>query len=123
MTKNALVNQVLATRDSCAPEMTHALSNLGGGDMGTGITALWSAGNRNGMIRGASITSLVFSLGIGAGMLLLQRHYENQLDEIKQETTYNCINLATSVCENGCKNCTNPNETEKSDASATKTNS
>ena len=37
MGNNALVSQVLETSGGRAPDMTHALGNLGNGDMGAGI--------------------------------------------------------------------------------------
>ena len=106
MGNNALVSQVLETSAGRAPDMTHALCSLGKGDMGAGIVALWNAGQRNGMIKGASITTLIFSLGIGVSMMLLHRHHENQLDKVERETADSCLEFATSVYEQRCNKCT-----------------
>ena len=83
MGNNTLVSQVLETSAGRAPDMTHALCSLGKGDMGAGIVALWNAGQINGMIRGASITTLIFSLGIGVSMMFLHRHHENKTSSTK----------------------------------------
>lgn len=105
MGNNALVSQVLETSSGRAPDMTHALCSLGGGDMGAGIVALWNAGLRNGIVKGASITTLIFSFGISAGMVLLHRHHENKRDEFEREMADACLEYATSVYEKRCKNC------------------
>lgn len=102
----ALVSQVLETSSGRAPDMTHALCSLGGGDMGAGIIALWNAGQRNGIVKGASITTLIFSLGISVGMVLLHRHHENKLDKVERETADACLEYATSVYEKRCMKCT-----------------
>lgn len=69
-----LVSEVLDASYSCAPDMTHALCSLGGGDMGSGIIALWEAGQRIGMIKGTAITTLVFSAGIACVVIIRHRH-------------------------------------------------
>lgn len=116
----ALVSQVLETSGCRAPDMTHALCNLGKGDMGAGITALWNAGQQNGVVRGATITSLIFSFGIGVGILLLHRHYENKLDEVERETADACLEFAASVYETRCKKCTGQQATDEKATSVAK---
>lgn len=97
MGNNTLVSQVLETSAGRAPDMTHALCSLGKGDMGAGIVALWNAGQRNGMIKGASITTLIFSLGIGVSAMVLQKYHKKQLDKVEQETADACLEFAISV--------------------------
>lgn len=123
MGNNALVSQVLETSSGRAPDMTHALCSLGGGDMGAGIIVLWNAGQRNGIVKGASITTLIFSLGISVGMVLLHRHHENKLDEVEQETADACLEYATSVYEKRCKKCTGSQRTGEDAQSATENKS
>lgn len=123
MENNALVSQVLETSAGRAPDMTHALCSLGGGDMGAGIVALWDAGQRNGMIKGASITTLIFSLGISVGVVLLHRHHENKLDEVERETADACLEFATSVYEKRCKKCTGSQWTDEDSQSVTENKS
>ena len=69
-----LIYELLDSTCSCAPEMTHALCSLGGGDMGTGIIALWEAGQRTGMMKGTAITALLFSAGIACAAIVRRRH-------------------------------------------------
>lgn len=119
MGNNTLVSQVLETSAGRAPDMTHALCSLGGGDMGAGIVALWNAG----LIRGASITTLIFSLGISVGVVLLHRHHENKLDEVERETADACLEFATSVYEKRCKTCTGSQWTDEDSLSVTENKS
>ncbi|MBO5395528.1 MAG: hypothetical protein J6A97_01470 [Clostridia bacterium] len=123
MGNNALVSQVLETSASRAPDMTHALCSLGGGDMGAGIVTLWNAGQRNGMIKGASITTLIFSLGISVGVVLLHRHHENRLDKVERKTADACLEFATSVYEQRYKKCTGSQVTEEYATSVAEENS
>lgn len=95
MGNNALVSQVLDTSAGRAPDMTHALCSLGDGDMGAGITALWTAGKRRGLIQGASFTTVVFSLGVG--VVLLNRHRRNLINEKEHETTETKLNPVSAV--------------------------
>ena len=86
MVKNELVSQVLEACAGRAPDMTHALCSLGGGDMGAGIMALWIAGKKSGIIQGVSLTSMVFSLGIGIGVILWHKRYPKKFDDNECET-------------------------------------
>ena len=97
MVKNALVNQVLEASAGRAPDMTHALCSLGDGDMGAGITALWAAGKKSGIIQGASLTSMVFSLSIGIGVVLLHKYYPNKIDNKELETDGVSLETANAV--------------------------
>ena len=74
MENDVLVSEVLDARFSCAPDMTHALCSLGGGNMGLGIIALWETGYRTGMMKGTAITTLVFSAGIACAAIIRRRH-------------------------------------------------
>lgn len=123
MGNNALVSQVMKTSAGSAPEMTHALYSLGGGDMGAGIIALWKAGQKNGMIKGASITAMIFSLGISVGILLRHRHYKNKFDMVERETADACLEFVTSVYKKECKKCTDSQGTDENAHSVTENKS
>ena len=100
MENNELIRMVLKASTGCAPDMTHALCSLGGGNMGKGIIVLY----RSGIVKGASITLIVSSV-IG-GVVLLCKHHKNKLDEAERETADVCPKFATPVCEKRCKKCT-----------------
>ncbi len=68
-----LIYELIDSTSGCAPEMTHALCSLGGGDMGSGIIALWEAGQKTGMMKGAAISSLAFSAGIACAAIIRRR--------------------------------------------------
>lgn len=97
MEKSELVSQVLEASAGRASDMTHALCSLGDGDMGAGIMALWTAGKKSGIILGASLTSMIFSLGIGIGVLLLHKHYPKKLEENECETEGVSLESAATV--------------------------
>lgn len=96
MENNRLVNWVLKTSAGPAPDMTHALCSLGGGDMGRGIITLWNDGQRNGMIKGVSITTIIFSLGMGVGVILLHKYHKNMLSRVDRKPADLRPNFATS---------------------------
>lgn len=123
MGNNALVSQVMETSAGSAPDMTHALYSLGGGDMGAGIIALWKAGQKDGMIKGVSITTLIFSLGISVGMLLVHRHHEKKINMVGRETADACLEFTTSVYEKECKKCTDSQGTDENAHSVTENKS
>ena len=61
-------SKVIAVFESCtqkAPCMTHALSELGNGDMGSGIITVWQAGRNNGFVQGSTVTAMLFVAGMG----------------------------------------------------------
>ena len=64
-TNNQQVLALLNGAGKPAPEMTKGLSVLGDGNMADGLIALWENGQKNGIVKGTVVTSLVFTAGIG----------------------------------------------------------
>jgi len=85
MENKALIRQVLSASSGDASDMTHALCSLGNGDMGTGVTKLWSTGHKSGLAKGVSITSLVFTTGIGIGLYFLRRYHKEKVSQAEIE--------------------------------------
>lgn len=97
-------NKVIAVFDACAqkaPAMTHALSELGNGDMGNGIITLWQAGQRNGFIQGATVTSVLFVIGIGACKVASCIREDRRLKKLLREADYE-LRLSSPTIEGGC---------------------
>ena len=62
MSKEKLqVIELLDCTGKTAPQMTHELAELGGGNMADGLVVLWDDGRQNGIVS----TTLVFAIGIG----------------------------------------------------------
>ena len=80
-----LIYELLDSTCSCAPEMTHALCSLGGGDMGSGIIALWEAEQRAGRMKGAAISTLAFSAGIACAEIIKHRRKKKIREDKMQE--------------------------------------
>ena len=98
----ALISQVLDASAGRAPDMTHDLYSLGKGDMGAGIVALWKAGQKAGVMKGACATALAFSIGIGVSTMLLSRFYQDRLKEVERNTADVSLEFATSMCAQRC---------------------
>lgn len=84
-------NKIIAVFESCtekAPRMTHALSELGDGDMGTGILNLWEAGRCNGFVQGTAVTTIAFVLGIGACKLVSAIREDRKIKRLIREANY-----------------------------------
>lgn len=64
-TNNPQILALLNGSGKPAPVMTQGLSVLGDGSMADGLIALWENGQKNGIVKGAVGTSLVFTVGIG----------------------------------------------------------
>lgn len=97
-------NKVIAVFDACtqkAPIMTHALSELGNGDMGNGIMTLWQAGRKNGFVQGTALTSVLFVIGIGAYKVASCVKEDRRIKKLLRETAYE-IRMNHSAIEGGC---------------------
>ena len=97
-------NKVIAVFDACsqkAPVMTHALSELGNGDMGNGIMALWQAGRKSGFVQGTALTSVLFVIGIGAYKVASCVKEDRRIKKLLHETAYG-IRMNHSAIEGGC---------------------
>lgn len=85
--KNLQIQALLDGAGKAGPELTHGLSELGGGKMADGLVELWKAGQHNGAVKGATITTLVFSAAIGGYILIKNtiedRRIKKALAEIK----------------------------------------
>ena len=94
-------NKLINVFDTCtqkAPAMTHALSELGNGDMGKGIISMWQAGRIDGFIQGVTITSVCFMVGIGTYKAVAYFHRTRRIKRLLQEECENvqCYLLAHS---------------------------
>jgi len=99
-------DKVIAVFDSCyqkAPRMTHALCELGNGDMGRGIVTLWRSGRDIGFIQGTAVTTLVFILGIGTHKIVAAIREDRRIKKILREANYE-IHMNNQAIEGGC-NC------------------
>lgn len=76
-TKELQIQALLDGEGKAGPELTHSLSELGGGKMSNGLVELWKAGQHNGVVKGATITTLVFSAAIG-GYILIKNAIEDR---------------------------------------------
>lgn len=97
-------NKVIAVFDACtqkAPAITHALSELGNGKMGSGIMTLWQAGQKNGFIQGATITSVLFVVGIGACKVVSCIREDRRMKKLLRETDYE-LRMSRPAIEGGC---------------------
>lgn len=97
-------DKVIAVFDACsqkAPMMTHALSELGNGDMGSGIVALWQAGRNCGFVQGAAVTTVLFAIGIGTCKVISAIKEEQRIKKLLRETNYE-IRLNNLAIEGEC---------------------
>lgn len=98
---NQQISALLDGVSKVASETTHGLARLGNGRMADGLIALWKDGQRNGLIRGAVGTSVVFTIGIGGFVLIKNKMAEIQAKQaIKaacQTTTETPAEVATST--------------------------
>lgn len=76
-TKELQIQDLLNGAGKAGPELTHGLSELGGGKMSNGLVELWKAGQHSGVVKGATITTLVFSAAIG-GYILIKNTIEDR---------------------------------------------
>lgn len=76
-TKELQIQALLDGAGKAGPELTHGLSELGGGKMADGLVELWKAGQHNGVVKGATITTLAFSAVIG-GYILIKNAIEDR---------------------------------------------
>lgn len=96
-------NKVIAVFDACtqkAPAMTHALSDLGNGDMGNGIMALWQAGQRNGFVQGTALTAALFVIGISAHKVASCIREDRRIKKLLRETNYE-VHMNHTAIEGG----------------------
>ena len=106
---NAKEMQVQALLDGAGkagPKLTHGLSELGGGKMADGLVELWKAGQRNGVVKGATITTLAFSTVIGGYILIKNAIEEREIKKVLAEVqasaanqSINDENLASGTAE------------------------
>lgn len=68
--KKVLVESLLNSVGKTSPEMNQNLKMLGDGYMADGLTALWQAGQHSGIVKGATYSTVVFSLGLAAYVLI-----------------------------------------------------
>lgn len=96
-------NKVIAVFDACtqnAPVMTHALSELGNGDMGNGIMTLWQAGRKNGFVQGTALTSALFAIGIDTYKVASCVKEDRRIKKLLREASYE-IHMNNPAVEEG----------------------
>ena len=96
--------KIIAVFDACsqkAPVMTHALSELGDGDMGNGIVTLWQAGRDFGIVQGAAVTTVLFAIGIGTCKVIAAVREERRIKRILREANYD-IRMENLAIEGEC---------------------
>ena len=75
--KELQIQTLLNGKGKAGPELTHSLRELGGGKMADGLVELWKAGQHNGAVKGATITTLLFTAAIG-GFILIKNKIEDR---------------------------------------------
>ena len=105
MRNDVLVSKVLETSGGSAPDMTHALSVFGGGNMGAGIQELWYSGQKIGLVKGVSMATAVFTVGLGVGLFFWERRHKKELEEVEAHTLDTCLEFVNSFCERKCRKC------------------
>ncbi len=91
-TTDVQIQALLTAAGKPAPKMTQALSELGKGDMSEGLVTLWEAGRHNGVIKGATITGLVFSAIAGGYILIKNSIADKQVKKELSETQLHVSN-------------------------------
>lgn len=87
MFKEQQLQILLDARGKTASEMTHAIAMLGDGEMAHGVIALHDAGRNSGIVQGVGITAVVFTVGIGAYVLIKNAVEEKRTKQALLELT------------------------------------
>ena len=91
-TKELQIQELLNGAGKAGPELTHGLSELGGGKMSNGLVELWKAGQHSGVVKGATITTLVFSAAIGGYILIKNAIEDKQMKKALAEIQASATN-------------------------------
>lgn len=94
-TREQQIQALLDGAGKAGPELTHGLSELGGGKMSNGLVELWKAGQHNGVVKGATITTLVFSAAIGGYILIKNVIEDREMKKALAELQDSTANHAT----------------------------
>ena len=84
-TKDLQVKALLDGAGKAGPELTHGLSELGGGKMADGLVTLWKSGQKSGKVKGVTITTLAFSAVIGGYVLIKNAIEDRQMKKALEE--------------------------------------
>lgn len=84
-TKELQIQTLLNGKGKAGPELTHSLSELGGGKMADGLVELWKAGQLNGVVKGATITTLLFTAAIGGFILIKNKIEDREMRQVLAE--------------------------------------
>ena len=85
--KDYQVQTLLEAGGKAASEMTHDIAILGEGRMADGLIALYDAGRNSGIVQGVGITAVVFTVGIGAYVLIKNAVEEKRTKQALLELT------------------------------------
>ncbi len=94
-TKELQIQALLNGAGKAGPELTHGLSELGGGKMSNGLVELWKAGQQSGVVKGATVTTLVFSAAIGGYILIKNAIEDRQMKKVLAEIQNSAAKHAT----------------------------
>ena len=110
-TKELQIENLLDGTGKAGPELTHGLSELGGGKMADGLVALWKSGQKSGMIKGATITTLAFSAVIGGYVLIKNAVKDRKMKRILKESEISAVDYpAEAPMADGTKEKAGPTE-------------
>lgn len=84
-TKELQTQELLNGAGKAGPELTHGLSELGGGKMSNGLVELWKTGQQSGVVKGATVTTLVFSAAVGGYILIKNAIEDRQMKKVLAE--------------------------------------
>ena len=102
-TKDLQVKALLNGAGKAGPELTHSLSELGGGKMADGLVELWKSGQKSGIVKGATITTLAFSAVIGSYVLIKNAIEDRRMKKALEEIDISATNrpLETPLAVDG----------------------
>ncbi len=101
--RNLQIHTLLNGIGKAGPELTHGLSELGGGKMADGLVSLWKDGQHKGFVKGTTITTLAFTTIIGGYILIKNAIEEHQmkkaLEELQSSVAAPTVESASAVSE------------------------
>ena len=83
--KDLQIQALLNATGKTGPELTHGLRELGSGKMADGLVELWKAGQHNGVVKGATITTMLFTAAIGGFILIKNKIEDREMKRVLEE--------------------------------------
>lgn len=103
---NSALNNLLNSVGKPASEMTGNLSSFGNGSMSNGLQNLYKKGmikgKQIGMIKGSTITAVVFGIGISTYILIKNSIKDNHIKNVISSTNHSkvCTSNVTTTTDN-----------------------